>query len=400
VARNFVIIGAGEAGVAAAAAIRAQDADATIQIVTDEPHLPYERPPLSKDVLTGEGKPTLLRQPEWYESQRVNLVQGVADRIDSASHTIWVADKPLSYDKLLIATGAHARRLPFPGILYLRRWEDAMAIRDGLRTARRIAVVGGGVIGLELASSARALGLKVVVIEAAERLMSRALAPEVSEWLYQLHRGAGVNLLLGKSLQSVDQDGDTYVVTLATGERFEVDLVLAGVGAVPEIALASSAGCAIDNGVLVDASGRTSVDDIYAAGDGAHFFLPSANAHVRLEAWQHAGRHGAHVGQVMAGGDQQYDCTPWFWTDQFKVNLQVAGFAAQSDQSIWRGTGAKRLAFHFKDDRLVGATAIDNGRDMRSAIQLIEAGWTGDAAILADEDTPLRTIAQAARIAA
>ena len=401
-AEDYLIVGAGEAGVAAAAAIRARAPASRIRLVSDEPGFPYERPPLSKNVLTGDPVPTLLRQPEWYAENRVELVEARATSIDAGNRRVAVTragapDEALTYDALLIATGAQARLLPFTDVLHLRRWDDALKIRERLGGARHIAVVGGGVIGLELASSARALGREVVVIELADRLMARALAPDVGAWLLDIHRAAGVDVRLSAGVAGIESGAGGHEITLADGSALSADLVLAGIGAAPDTRLAAEAGCAIDDGILVDARGRTSVEGIYAAGDGARFYHPDIDAHMRLEAWQHAGRHGAHVGNIMAGGDDDYRCTPWFWTDQHGINLQVAGLASEADHSVWRGDGPKRIAFHMRGDRLVAASTIDNGRDMRPAMQLIEAGWTGDAADLADESVTLRALVQATR---
>lgn len=403
-AANYVIIGAGEAGIAAAGAIRAKADDARIRLVTDEEGLPYERPPLSKDVLLRETAPTLLRPASWYEENSIELIRGRANAVSPGEHVVRIdsdaaSEHYLPYERLLIATGASARRLPYAGVLYLRTWQDAMAIRARLRKPGKVVVIGGGVIGLELASTAKALGHEVVVLELGTRLMARALAPDLSSWLQARHVECGIDIRLGVRIARIDMIDQHHVVTLEDASTLTADLVIAGIGAAPETGLAQSAGCAVQDGIMVDAQGRTSIEDIFAAGDGARFFHPVIDGHIRLEAWQHAGRHGAHVGEVMTGEAQDYSCTPWFWTDQQGVNLQVAGFAAESDKTVWRGDGPKKSAFHFLADRLVAASTIDNGRDMRPAIQLIEAGWTGDPAIFSDEAVPLRTIAQTWRTA-
>jgi 3-phenylpropionate/trans-cinnamate dioxygenase ferredoxin reductase component len=396
---NYVIVGAGEAGVAAAAAIRKGAPQARIKLVTDEVGLPYERPPLSKEVLLREPVQTLLRKPEWYDDNRIELIRARALAIEPGTRTVQVAapgaaDGRIGYDQVLIATGATARRLPFPGILYLRTWDDALAIRRRLENAGKVIVIGGGVIGLELASAARALGHQVVILELAERLMARAVAPDVALWLHRLHASVDVDLRFGASVRAIAKRGAEFDVQLGDGTVLNADLILAGVGAAPETELARTAGCAIEDGVLVDASGRTSIEGIYAAGDGARFYHPGIGSHIRLEAWQHAGRHGSHVGEVMTGGTQQYQCMPWFWTDQHGINLQVAGFAAETEYTVWRGSGSSRSAFHFIGDRLVAASTVDNGRNIRPAVQLIEAGWVGNPATLADATVPLRHIVQ------
>ena len=397
----IIIVGAGEAGVAAAAALREAEYGGRILLLSEEQPFPYERPPLSKELLFGSAAGLKFIRPiEWYEEQRIEFRPGV--RVTGASpveqrisiETEGGVREQLSYEKLLLTTGARVRELSGPGqgVLYLRTYEDGLRLRSALAVSRSVVIVGGGVIGLEVASSARALGLTVTVVDVAPRLMARALAPEISDFVAELHRNAGVTVLTDVRSVEIESVGGARQVRLGTGETIDADLVLAGVGVVPNDELGAMAGCRIENGIVVDGAGRTSIKNIYAAGDVASFHHPIFSRPMRVEAWQHAGRHGTHVARAMAGISNDYCEVPWFWTDQHAVNIQVAGVAAQCTETVWRGEGEDRTAFHFSQGRLVAATTINNGRDMRPATKLIAAGWSGSLTELAEMSAPLGKI--------
>lgn len=397
----MVIVGAGEAGMAAVSALRESGDTRRIVLISEEPHLPYERPPLSKEALTDETpvqKP--IRPVSWFGEQAIELRLGSRVlSIDPARRSVALeaggSREDLPYDQLLLATGARVRTLPGApaDICYLRTHDDSIALRARLAAAQRLVVIGGGVIGLEVASSARHLGKDVVVLDMAPRLMARALAPAVSEVLAQMHRDAGVDLRLGVRSLDLRRTDQGLCAALPDGTEFNCDLIVAGIGVIPNTELAAAAGCALENGILVDAAGQTSVPGIFAAGDAAAFPHPLFERHVRIEAWQHARRHGAHVGRAMAGNPAPYAEVPWFWSDQHGVNLQVAGLASECDLTVWRGTGPARTAFHFAGTRLVAATTLNNGRDMRPATNLIAAGWQGSPEALLDTTVPLGKLA-------
>lgn len=402
-ARQIIIAGAGEAGVAAAAALHDAGYDGTIVLIGEEPHLPYERPPLSKEMILGtqDGlKP--IRPEQWYEQAGIDLRVGMrVERIDPVARAITIVDaagveSELAYDDLLLATGARVRELSGAAadIAYLRTHEDGERLRARLTGISRIVVIGGGVIGLEVASSARALGLDVTVIDPAARLMARALVPEISRILLDLHRAAGVDVRTDTGSINIDATGATPSVILADNERIEADLIVAGIGVVPNVELGEMAGCAIDNGIVVDGAGRTSVPHVFAAGDVATFHHPTFHRAMRVEAWQHAGRHGAHVARAILGKGDDYCEVPWFWTDQLGVNIQVAGVIADCDATYWRGEGNSRTAFHFASDALVAVTTINNGRDIRPATKLLAAGWRGDPSDIVDPTLAFGKISQ------
>jgi NADPH-dependent 2,4-dienoyl-CoA reductase/sulfur reductase-like enzyme len=393
---RIVIVGAGEAGVAAAEALREGGYQGEVLLLSAEPVIPYERPPLSKEILLGiESEMRLIRPGDWYESNAITLLLSAeASAVDPDARIVEVklddgATRTVSYDKLLLATGGRPRRLPSlaDSVFYLRTQTDCENLRSRLRDARQVAVIGGGVIGLEVAAAARELGKPVTVVDLAPRLMARAVAPPVSDVLKALHEEHGVEFLLGAK-DVAPCDGAVLVDSC----RIDADLIVAGIGICPNTELAEQAGCHIDNGIVVDGAGRTSVPGIYAAGDVAAMPHPLFDQAVRIETWQHAGRHGAHVAQAMMGADDSFVGVPWFWTDQYDVNLQMAGSHVGADNTVWRGDASRGTAFHFADRKLLGVTTINNGRDIRPSVQLIEAGWRGDPELLTDPAEPLQRI--------
>lgn len=401
--KRYVIIGAGETGVAAAEAIRHGDPEGRIQLFSSESALPYERPPLSKEVLTDVDLQTLksIRPEQWYLDNHIELLLGATvTEIDTGAQKVFASLQgnilEANYDRLLLATGASVRTIPdseeSAALWYLRTWEDALSLREKLAVADSILIIGGGVIGLEVASSAVALGKSVVVIELASRLMARAVAPEISGEILSLHLENGVDVRLNTEIiSSVTTEGGIEC-TLGDGTVLKTDMAIAGIGVMPNTSLAESAGCRIGNGIAVNGRGETSVENIYAAGDVAAFSHPVYGAGLRLESWRHAQRHGAHVGRAMAGETASYGELPWFWTDQHGVNFQVTGIAPDHCETYWRGDDRTKTAMHFDGDRLVAVTTMNNGRDMRPLGKLISAGWRGEVSPLLATDQPLGKI--------
>ncbi len=328
---THIIIGAGQAGGWAATAMRQAGFAGRILLLGEEPWRPYERPPLSKAWLTEPEPPAVqyFHKEERYAELDIDFHPNseVID-LDPIGQRIRLADDSvLAYDKLLLATGGRARRLSVPGAehaLTLRTIEDARAIRARLATARRVVCIGAGVIGLEIAASARKRGAEVNVLEAGPSPMGRSVTPEIAAFITDLHQGAGTELHFNMAVEAIDAAPDgTLSVFCGGGFGLSGDVVLAGVGMERSLTLARQAGVKIDGGIVVDALGRTSVANIYAAGDVAAFFHPLFGRHLRLEAWRHAQNHGVAVGQAMAGVERPYDDIPWFWTDQ--VPCQPAG---------------------------------------------------------------------------
>jgi len=342
---THVIVGAGQAGGWAAIGMRQAGFTGRILLLGDETWRPYERPPLSKAALTADAEPEPLyfHPADRYAELGIELMLGASvEAVLPKEGRVRLRDgRSLPYDRLLLATGGRARHLPFPGgehALYLRTLEDARLIRARLRHARRVACIGAGVIGLELASSAHALGATVTVLEAAAAPMGRCVSPEGAAFVARLHRAAGVTL------------------------RVNV--------------------------------GRTSEPGIYAAGDVAAFFHPLYGRRIRLESWRHAQNHGLAVGKAMCGETIPYDDVPWFWTDQHGVNLQVAGLPAEAVHTVVRQDTAKGFAaVHLDaDGGVVGVTAAGNPREIRAGTALIRAHAKPDRARLADPSVPLQSL--------
>jgi NADPH-dependent 2,4-dienoyl-CoA reductase/sulfur reductase-like enzyme len=393
-----IIVGAGQAGANAAVAMRGAGFDGRILLIGDEPHAPYERPPLSKAALTEapEPEPSWFFSPEKYAALDIELQLGTsALALAPAARSLTLADGTvLQFDKLLLATGGRARALPVPGgeqALLLRTLDDARAIRARLVHGSRVVCIGAGVIGLEIASSAQQRGCDVTVLEAAASVMGRAMTPDLAKWVEQLHRTHGVGLQLSCGVEAIEQGR----VRTTDGRTFPADLVIAGVGMVRETALAHAAGLELDGGIVVDAFGRTSAPDIYAAGDVAAFWHQSLNRRLRLESWKHAQNHGIAVGRVMAGVEEPYDAVPWYWSDQHGITLQVAGLPHESATTVMRGDPAATSfsAFHLDlDGRLVAATGINAARDVRIALAMLQKGISPSPSKLADSAVKLQDL--------
>jgi NADPH-dependent 2,4-dienoyl-CoA reductase/sulfur reductase-like enzyme len=396
---GHLIVGAGQAGGWAAVTMRREGFEGRIVLIGDEPHPPYERPPLSKAVLTAaEALPAQpFRAPALYDEQRIELLLGVTvAALDPGAHRLTLADgRSFAYDRLLLATGGRARRLAVPGGDYaasVRTHADALRLRDLFARSRRVVCVGAGVIGLECASSARSLGCEVAVVEPAARPMARALPEAPAAEVRALHERAGVAFRFGATVAAVERTETGFAVVCGDGVRLDCDCVVAGIGMERNTELASAAGIAVAGGIVVDAFGRTSAPDVFAAGDVAAFWHPRRQQHLLLEAWQHAQNHGIAVGRAMAGKGQPYTETPWSWSDQHGVNIQVAGFPSDSLRIVERPGAAAGHATFYLDaaGRLQGAVGFDSPRDIRVAQSLIQRGAEMDPERLSDPATPLQ----------
>jgi 3-phenylpropionate/trans-cinnamate dioxygenase ferredoxin reductase subunit len=392
-----VIIGGGQAGAHAAVAAREAGLRGRLVILGAEPHVPYERPPLSKAVLTEEAEPEpgWFHKPDRYDALGIGLRLGaVAEEIDVGTGRVRLANgESLAFDRLLLATGGRVRRLDIPGaerILYLRTLDDARRLRAALVPGTRVACIGAGVIGLEVAASARQRGCEVTVIEAAPAPLGRCMTPEMAEWVAELHRREGVAFIFGATIEAIEPGA-----VRCDGGRVAAEVVIAGIGILRNTELAARAGIATENGVVVDELGRSSAPGVFAAGDVAAFWHPRMGRRLRLESWRHAQDHGIAVGRAMAGAGEPYSEVPWFWTDQFGRNIQVAGLPAEAVRTVWRGTreAPSFCAFHLDAaGRVVAATGVNAAREVRVAMMLIAAGATPDATALADPARKLQTL--------
>jgi len=402
----MLIVGAGEAGARAAMALRENGFEGAVTLIGDEPHLPYERPPLSKAVLLADGE---LEAPFIHTEQRLTehdiaVVHGTrAVAIDRAGHAVETANGArFPYDRLLLATGSKARRLQIAGaspadLLYLRTFGEALDLRSRLAPGRRLALIGGGFIGLELAAAARQRGCEVTVIEMAPRLLARAVPADLAAMIAARHEAAGVRLLLGAGIERIEKTAGGQAIVLAGGERLECDGILAGIGALPETELAEAAGLAIENGIRTDERLQTSDADIYAAGDCCSFPLALyGGRRIRLEAWRNAQDQGSHVARAMLGSEDPYEAVPWFWSDQYDLTLQIAGLPDEGSETVIRDLGeGSEIRFHLAaDGLLVAASAIGpNGRiarEVRLAEMLIARRARPDRAALADAGVKLK----------
>ncbi len=389
---TFVIVGGGLAGAKAAEALRDQGFDGDIVLVTEEQDRPYERPPLSKDYLQGKAErdSAFVHGPNWYDENNVDLRLGVAaTAIDRAAHQVRLSDgSSVEYAKLLLATGSSPRQ--FPGAedaLYLRKIGDSERIKSVIANSSRLIVIGAGWIGLEVTAAARAAGVEVTVLEAAPQPLITAIGSEVAEVYADLHRANGVDLRLGVE---VDQVG-AKSVGLVDGTVVDADAVLVAIGAAPNVSLAKDAGLDVDNGVLVDASLRTSDPDIFAAGDIANAENPFLGKRVRVEHWANALNQPAVAATGMLGGSATYDELPYFYTDQYDLGMEYIGDIAGYDRVVFRGDkpGREFIAFWLKDNRVLAGMNVNIWDVVDPIKALIRSRKQVDPDRLANPDIPL-----------
>jgi len=400
---TFAIVGGGLAGAKAAEALRDKDFDGHVVLFAAEEHLPYERPPLSKEYLAGKkqfGEFAALSSA-WYRDHHIDLQLGTeVVAIDPGAHTVSLPDgSTVHYDKLLLATGSQPRKPPIPGgdadgVHYLRTVDDADALIAALVEDSSLAVVGAGWIGLEVAAGARDRGVNVTVVEMAEVPLMAALGREVGEVFATLHREHGVDLRLGATVQEITtSDGKATGLKLGDGSTVEADAVLVAVGAAPNIALAEAAGLALgDGGVLVDASLRTSDPDIYAVGDIAAADHPLFGARIRTEHWANALKQPAIAAAGMLGKPQDYTELPYFFTDQYDLGMEYAGHAPSYERVVFRGDvdGREFVAFWLDGDNRVLAGMNVNVWDVLDDVKaLIRSRTPVDPDRLADQEQPL-----------
>ncbi|MRK00784.1 FAD-dependent oxidoreductase [Aeromicrobium sp. S22] len=384
-----VIVGAGIAGVSAAAALRSAGYDGTIDLLGDEPGLPYRRPPVSKEIIRGDktADEVRIKKAEWYEQQGIALRTGVSvTSIDTEARAVRLSEgEPLLYDQLLLATGGRARS-PWDadGVRTLRGLADVPRLKDELSARGPVVVVGAGLIGSEIAASARELGCDVTLLETASLPLPRLLPTALGEMYRDLHKAEGTDLHTGVMVSSIQDEAGTTVVRSVDGRTWSAPVVVVAVGMEPHVELADAAGIGIapeseGGGILVDDRGRTSAPGVFAAGDVANQPNGVLGGRHRVEHWQGAQNHGTAVGKVMAGGDGAFVEVPWCWSDQYGVNLQVAGWPQGSHDMVVRGSiGDRDFIAYLLDDGVVrGAVSIGRPRDVRTA-----RAWIADHARL------------------
>ncbi|MBR0701797.1 FAD-dependent oxidoreductase [Bradyrhizobium diazoefficiens] len=397
-----IIVGAGHGGYQVAASLRQAGFAGRICLINDEAHLPYQRPPLSKAYIKGSAGPeSLMFRPEkFYQDQKIELIAGRAASIDRAARKVHLASgETLGYGHLVLATGARNRLLDLPNanlpdVKYLRILDESEALRAIMPSKTRAVIIGAGFIGLEFAATARIKGLEVDVLELAPRVMARAVTPEVSEYFQERHRAAGIRIHLGVQATSIEaENGKVTGVSLSDGRHLPADLVVVGVGVLPNIELAAEAGLPVAAGIIVDEYLATADPDISAIGDCALFASPRFGGSLRLESVQNATDHARCLAARLTGDKKPYDGHPWFWSDQGDDKLQIAGLTTGYDRVVLRGSPANKAfsAFCYKGDRLLGIESINRAGDhmFGRRLQAMDRSITPEQA--ADESFDLRS---------
>jgi 3-phenylpropionate/trans-cinnamate dioxygenase ferredoxin reductase subunit len=367
---SFVIVGAALAGAKAAEALRKEGFDGGIVLIGDESEQPYERPPLSKEVLRGDDPPEKARVHEegFYREHDLDLRLGVrADTLDLDSRSILLADGArVGYDRLLLATGAEPRRLSvagadLDGVLNLRTLADSAAIGSRISAGGRLVVIGAGWIGAEVAASARQKGCDVAMVELTEVPLERVLGPEVGGIYAAIHRDHGVDLRMGVGVEAIEGDGRAERVRLSDGTTIDCDFVVVGVGVVPRTALGEAAGIAVDNGIVVDEHLQTSAPGVFAAGDVANAFHPFYGERLRVEHWANALNQPAVAAKSMLGQEASYERLPYFFSDQYEVGMEYSGYAREWDEVVAVGNVDERefVAFWLRDRRVQAAMNVN-----------------------------------------
>lgn len=394
--RTLLLVGGGQTSAVAARTLRRRGYDGHIVLIGDEPHRPYQRPPLSKEYLAaGDGSALDLLPESWTEANDVDVRTGTkAVKISAADGSVLLDDgTTLSADAVLVATGSRARSLPGvegDGVFRLRVREDADALREAIGPDTRVLLVGGGFIGGEVASCAHARGATVTVLEAAAQPLAHAVGTDLGAAYAAMMRGAGVDLRCGVTVSGVRREGAETVVSTSDGD-LAADVVVVGIGAEPNVDLAVDSGLTVDGGIVVDEHCRTSQDHVFAAGDVTRHFHPGIGAHVRVEHFDNASRQGAVAARSMLGEEAVHDEPHWFWSDQFDRNLQYVGHANGSDRIVVRGSldDPSWTAFFHDGDKVTAAFALDGGEDITVARELVRFGAPVAVAQLADPGVDL-----------
>ena len=398
--KRIVVVGAGQAGVALCAKLRALGFDGDLDVIGDETAPPYQRPPLSKDYLLGKmtGDRLSLRAPSFYNDNKIRLHLGQpVQNIDAKARKLTLGGRSLDYDALALTTGSTARRLPvqiggsLKSVYTVRSLEDVDAMRTEFRAGAKLVVIGGGYIGLEAAAVAAKLGLNVTVVEMAPRILQRVAAPQTSDYFRALHQKNGVKILEGIGLDHLLGDGRVRAAQLTDGRILDADFVIVGVGILPNISLAQDCGLAIDNGIATDLLGQTSDPSIWAAGDCASFDYRGQR--LRLESVQNAIDQAENTAANMLGAKKPYAPLPWFWSDQYDCKLQIAGLNTGYDNVITRSTSDGAQSFwYFQGDQLLAVDAMNDPRAFMVAKRLLVGTIKISKTAVADHNLDLKTL--------
>jgi 3-phenylpropionate/trans-cinnamate dioxygenase ferredoxin reductase subunit len=396
--KKCIIIGASHAAAQLSTSLRREGWDGDILIVGDEPHLPYHRPPLSKTFLASDKTPDSLaiRPAAFYKKNNIELLQGLVTRIDRNTQTITLNHtQQLSYDKLALCMGSRVRKVNLPGdklegIHYLRNIADAEGIKKYVQKDNNAVIIGGGYIGLETAAALKGL-------EMAQRILQRVTAPELSEFYTRIHTEEGVSIHTEMSVSAIEGEAHVDRVVCADGVEFPADLVVIGVGILPNIELAKDAGIKVNNGILVDEYCRTNDPNIVAAGDCTNYFNKTYGHAIRLESVPNANEQGKTAAASLCGNNKKYNNLPWFWSDQYNLKLQIAGLSQGYDQVIIRGdklTGRSFAAFYFRDGQLISAECINRPQEFMLSKKIIAEKRAINPDQLANESITIKALLQ------
>lgn len=398
-----VIVGAGQAGSDLATALRQQGYEGNIVMIGDEQALPYRRPPLSKAYLSDEmtQEQLLLKPAATYEKQNIDVRTGVAvTGIDKDAHTVTLDNgDTVKYDKLVIATGGHARRLPLPGaekpnVHYVRTIADINHMKEQFKAGKRLVIIGGGYIGLEAASVGIKKDLNVTLVEALPRLLARVTGPELSDYYAKVHSSHGVDIRLGAGVEALEGGDTVETVVLADGTRLDADLVIVGIGLIPNTELAEQAGVEVDNGIIVDLHCQSSDPDILAIGDCANHDHGFLQRRIRLESVPNASEGARVAAATICGKDMVHDGVPWFWSDQYDLKLQMVGINQGHDKVVIRGSMEDNnfSAFYLANGVVIAVDAVNRPQDFMVGKKIVAARLALDPAVITDESVKLKEL--------
>jgi 3-phenylpropionate/trans-cinnamate dioxygenase ferredoxin reductase subunit len=407
---SVVIVGAGQAGACTAAALREFGHPGAVVLIGEERHLPYERPPLSKEALLGDASEEgqSLFDAAFYRQRRITLRLGSrVEAVDRMRRQVVLAGGDcLEYEYLVLATGLRSRQLRGfdlgEKLFHVRTRDDAMALKRVLRAGLRVLVVGGGLLGLELAASTRQIGCEVTVVERQPALLYQSVAPVVGAHVARLHDRKGVRIRTGVALLDLRVREEQIAAELSSGESVTADIVIAATGSTVNTELAEACGLEVDDGIIVDEYGRTSDPRIFAVGDVARHYNAALGRTIRVESWHNAKYQSVAAARAIVGPPQPYAEVPWFWSDQFEMNLQIVGYSSDWDRVAVRGdsNGQRFTVFYLQGDRVVAANMVNNGRDVRVARDLVAQAIPVREDLLVDERIPLAKAAVSASVSA
>jgi 3-phenylpropionate/trans-cinnamate dioxygenase ferredoxin reductase subunit len=401
---HCVIVGGSHAAAQLLSSLRLGGWKDKITMVSADGFLPYHRPPLSKSYLAGEKvlEEIMIRPPHFYDKSDADVrLNTRATRIDRDNKKLYLDDQTsIEYSKLILTTGAKVRKITvpghnLPGVFYLRDLNDVDHIREFIGHVEDVVIIGGGYIGLEAASALKELGKSVTVLEAMPRVLQRVTAPEVSAFYTRVHSEEGVNIVTDAAVESIDGKDKVEGVTTADGRTFKAQMIIVGIGVIPDIELAENAGLEVNNGVVVDEFGRTSDPDILAAGDCTQHYNPIYDINLRLESVQNATDQSRVVANTILGKLQPYRALPWFWSDQYDLKLQIAGLSAGFDQVVIRGsteTGRSFAAFYYKEGKLIAVDAINRSPEFMAVKMALTKNLNADPTLVADESVDIQEI--------